>query len=124
MRLEGLVAFMVVLTATGGAAAHHPGSHAARLNDRQVKLDVAATVGETCLAMGTVRTGTPRAVLPPPGATPVTAEVVRTGAACSPGAASIRAEQVIEVGQDVRQIHLYVVGPDGVLLGTERIPVR
>jgi hypothetical protein len=44
--------------------------------------------------------------------------------ACAPAATVIRGEQLLEIGRDVRQVHLYVLGPDGVLIGTERLPLR
>jgi hypothetical protein len=121
----GLAAFVFALAGAGGALAHHPGSHATREPDGRVRVEAVATVGDSCLVFGAIRTGTPPAVLPPPGATPVTAYVERKAATgCISTATAIRGEGLLAIGTDVRQIHLYIVGPDGALIGTERVPLR
>jgi hypothetical protein len=72
-----------------------------------------------------MRVGTPPNVAAPPGATPVTAQVERTGSTgCKSAATAIRAERLLAIEPDVRQIHLYVVGPDGAVVSTERVPLR
>lgn len=116
---------LIVLLAAAGAQAHHPGSHATREKDGRVKVEAVATVGDSCLAIAAVRLGTPPNVTAPAGAAPVTAEVKRAGSTgCRAAATVLRAEHLLPLGAEVRQIHLYVVGPDGAVLSTERVPLR
>lgn len=121
---RGFAALVLVLAGTAAAQAHHPGSHASRETSGRVKLEVVATMGETCLAVGALRAGTPPGVAAPPGAAPFTAQVERTAGGCRAAATAIRAERLIELGTDVRQIHLFVLGPDGAVVSTERVPLR
>ena len=124
MLARGLMVCAVELALATAAEAHHPGSHATRREDGRVSVDVVATVADSCAEVAEVGLGTPPGVVPPPGSMPVTVRLRGGGGTCAAGAAVVRSEHVLEPGADVRQIHLYVLSPDGSLAATERIPVR
>ena len=124
MLARGIVVCGLELALATTADAHHPGSHASRREDGRVSVDVVATVADSCTGVAEVGLGTPPGVVPPPGSTPVTVRLRRDGGPCAAGAAVVRSDYVLEPGADVRQIHLYVLSPDGSLAATERIPVR
>jgi hypothetical protein len=106
------------------AAAHHPGSHAGRLPDGRVKLDV-ATVGDGCTSMGTIAPGLPGGVSAPPGAAPVTAQLDRPReAVCTMVAKPVTGEAFLDLPVGTGAIHLFIVGPEGAVRSTERVPVR
>jgi hypothetical protein len=106
------------------AAAHHPGSHATRLPDGRVELEV-ATVGDGCTSMGPIAPGLPAGVSPPPGAAPVTARLARpAGTVCTMIAKPVRGEAVLRLPPATAAIHVFIVGPDGAVQSTERVPVR
>ena len=118
-----LVAAVLALTPGPGAQAHHPGSHASRLEDGRVRVEVVATVAESCTEIVEIRSGAPPGVAAAPGSTPVTARLGREGP-CAPAVRTVHAQHVLEASRDVRQIHLHVLAPDGSLAATERFPVR
>ena len=124
MLARGLVLCGLELALATAAEAHHPGSHASRREDGRVSVEVVATVADSCTRLAEVGLGTPPGLVPPPGSTPVTARLRREERPCAAGVAAIRSEHVFDPGADVRQIHLYVLSPDGSIAATERIPVR
>ena len=106
------------------AIAHHPGSHATRLSDGRVKLEV-ATVGDGCTGMGTIAAGVPRGTTAPPGAVPVIATVKRPAEAiCIMIAKPVTGEAVLALPASAAAIHLFIVDPDGTVRSTERVPIR
>jgi hypothetical protein len=124
MRLRPFFAALALTAATGAALAHHPGSHAVREKDGRVRLDVAATAPETCAAVAGIRNVTPPRVASPPGGAPVTVQLSRKPGACSPAPTLVRHEGFLDIAEGVRLLHLYVVGADGAVLATERVPLR
>ena len=107
-----------------GAVAHHPGSHAAKQRDGRVRLEVVATVTDTCTSIAQVRIGLPPGVAAAPSGTPVTARLRRQEGPCEEAPTAIRGIEALELDASVGQLHLYVIAPDGSLASTERIPVR
>ena len=106
------------------AAAHHPGSHATRLGDGRVRLEVTA-IGDGCTSMGPIAPGLPRGVGAPPGAAPVTATLKRPAEAmCIMIAKPVTGEAVLDLPASTPAIHLFIVGPDGAVRSTERVPIR
>ena len=109
---------------TSPVLAHHPGSHAARDADGRVRLEVVVTAADACTTIAALSAGAPPGVAPVPGSAPVTARLQRPGGACATVVTAVGAQGRLELGQDARQILLYVVGPDGAVASTERIPVQ
>jgi hypothetical protein len=106
------------------ALAHHPGSHATREGGNRVRIEAVALATDDCTRIETIRPGTPDIVKAPAGLIPVTARLRRGEGACMAAAAAVRGEQVLELPAGVQQILLYVEGPDGRLVSSERVPVR
>lgn len=120
-----VLAALTLLTPLGeGALAHHPGSHAAREASGRVRLDVAATAPETCLTVAGIRNVTPPRVSAPPAAAPVTVSLARKTGACSPQPTIVRGQTFLDIAQGVQLLYLYIVGADGVIIATERVPLR
>jgi hypothetical protein len=120
---------LVLLVSLGFAApalAHHPGSHATRGADGRVRIEAVAVANDRCSALGPVAAGAPGRVTAPAGTVPVTVQrrVISPGATCPPEPVRLSAEGVVEVPRGAGQIMLYVLGPDGEVQATERIPVR
>jgi hypothetical protein len=106
------------------ALAHHPGSHANRVAGG-VRLEAVVTVPDGCTAIGAVVAGTPPGVSAPPSAEPVTVRLERpAGAACTQVLTSVRREVTIPVATDRGSLHLFVVGADGRVTSSERVPIR
>jgi hypothetical protein len=115
---------LVLAALSGPAAAHHPGSHAARQPDGRVRVEVATLVADSCTSLGPVTAGAPPAVRPAAGAMPVTAQLRRPpGAACTGAVTRLTGEATVEAGRDVRQIMLYILAPDGTVVSSERLPL-
>jgi hypothetical protein len=109
----------------GPAFAHHPGSHATRQADGRVRVEVAALATDACTSFGPVTAGAPTAVTPAPGTLPVSAQLLRpAGPLCAQAVTRVAGEAMFEVAPDVRQIMLYIVGPDGTVASTERVQIR
>jgi hypothetical protein len=106
------------------ALAHHPGSHATREGGNRVRVEAVALATDDCTRIETIRPGAPPVVKAPSGLTPVTARLRRGGGACVAAAAAVRGEQVLDLPTGVQQILLYVEGPDGALMSSERVPVQ
>ena len=114
-----------LLLASPGALAHHPGSHANRLPDGRVRLEVATLATDACTRVGTVASGAPASVKAPPGAAPVTARLVREGSgACATVVTAAKSEVVLDLGRGASHVFLYILTPDGTVASTERVPVR
>ena len=119
-----MLALSVALVAATAASAHHPGSHAARQPDGRVQLDLAVTVRDSCTRVAEVAAGPPPGVAAAPGASPVTVRLARSGDACEAAASVIRAERSLALPGQAGQILVYVLGTDGALASTERVPLR
>jgi len=119
-----VAAFAILLLPSVGAG-HHPGSHATRASDGAVQLDVAAVVADACTTIASVTRGAPSGVTPPPGSTPVLVRLQRDDSQpCAVVVSVARSTTVLNIGPGVRHIHLYVVGMDGQLVSSERVPVH
>ena len=121
VRPTALVVLALVLSTS--AHAHHPGSHANRQRDGHVRVQVVITTADSCTDIAEVVVGPPPGLSSVPGSSPVTARLRRRGGRCESLVTILRAEQVLQVGQEVRQIHLFVSDPDGGVLATERVPI-
>ena len=126
MRASGLWAGVLMLGWLGGAEAHHPGSHASREKNGQVRIDIAAATTDSCLAVGTVRNVAPPRVSAAPASAPVTVQLQRsTGSApCRTTPTVVRAERRLEIAAGVQQLHLFILAPEGTILSTERVPLQ
>ena len=126
MRKAALLACLALPPFWSGAAlAHHPGSHASRLSDGRVRVEVAAVATDGCTRIERVRVAAPPSVSAVPGAAAVTAELVRAGAGpCTMAVVAVRSETVLDLAPGIRQIMLYILAPDGTLASTERVPIR
>lgn len=117
------VAAAAIAWGTGGHA-HHPGSHATREPDGEVRVDAVAMAADACTTIGAIRIGTPPSITPAPGSEAVTVSLTREGEACAAVVTATRAEEVLQIAPEAKQILLYFLGPDGSLLSTERVPIR
>lgn len=126
MRLNPSVLGLALAGMVAGAAlAHHPGSHANRQPDGRVRVEVATLASDACTTLGPVKAGAPASVAPAPGAVPVTAQLLRSaGAVCATVVTRVASEAVFDGAPNERQIMLYIVGPDGAVASSERIPIR
>ena len=124
MRSAARAAVLILSASVAPALAHHPGSHAARDADGGVRLEVVVTAADACTSIAQVRPGAPPGIAAVPGSAPVTARLQRPGGACAAVVTAVRAEERLDLGREVGQILLYVVGPDGAVASTERVPVR
>lgn len=106
------------------ALAHHPGSHAQRLSDRRVRVEVTATVPDTCTRIASVQAGRPEGVEPVAGTLPVTVRLSRPAdAICATQVVAVKDTAVLAMPSG-NMLMLYVVGQDGAVAGTERVPIR
>lgn len=124
-----LVGLLSLVAAVGlmlaDAVAHHPGSHAVRASDGQVRLDVVAPVTDGCTKVGTVQRGVPPSARAPAGVDPVVVQLERpAGAVCTQALGIARAETVLDTPPSLAALHLFVVAADGRVTATERVPVR
>jgi len=106
------------------ADAHHPGSHATKQSDGRIRLEVVATVTDTCTQIAEVGIGAPVGVSAASGSVSVTVHLRRPDGVCASAVAVVRAERVLDLGQEAAPIHLYVLAPDGSVASTERVPIR
>lgn len=108
-----------------GASAHHPGSHATRERDGRIRIEAVAMAADSCTTIASIRPGAPPSVTAPPGAQPVTVQLQRPqDAVCATVVTAAKRTELLNLGADARQLHLYVLGPDGSVVATERVPVR
>jgi hypothetical protein len=114
----------ILLAFPAVAHAHHPGSHASRAGGNRIRIEAVALATDSCTRIEAIRPGAPAVVAAPPGLTPVTARLRRGEGTCTATASAVRGEQVLELPAGVQQILLYVEGPDGALVSTERVPIR
>jgi hypothetical protein len=122
-RLAG--AACLLIASTGTAPAHHPGSHAYRQPDGQVRLEIAAMAGDSCTRIASVEPGAPSGLRPPPGSEPVTVRLTRPQAAVCATVVSVAThEAILPASAKVTHLHLYILAPDGRVQGSERVPVR
>jgi hypothetical protein len=122
--LAALLALVLAILAAAETLAHHPGSHAERLPDGRVRLDAAAVAADACTTIEAIERGAPSSAKPPPGAEPVTVRLRRPdGTACATVVTAARRETVFAIPPEVKVLHLFIVGPDGVR-ATERVPIR
>ena len=107
------------------AVAHHPGSHAARLAERRVRLDVAVNVADGCTTIGAIRRGVPAGVQAPASADPVSVQLQRPPEAmCTQAIRTLRAEAVFNTLETIGAFHVFTIAPDGRVTATERVPIR
>ena len=120
-----ITAVAVAALLSSAALAHHPGSHASRQPDGRVRVDIVATASDSCTSIASVAPGAPAGIRPPQGSEPVTVRLVRpAGAACATMVTAARADATISVPPRASHLHVYILGPDGQVQGTERVPVR
>jgi hypothetical protein len=108
------------------SSAHHPGSHARRLNAAAVWLDAVAMVADGCTKIEKVSLGTPDGASRPRDAVPVTIRLQRPPAdmACIQVVSVQRRSQEIFVPRGEFQLHLYFVDSEGKVLTTERVRIE
>ena len=114
------VAFVV----STSASAHHPGSHAARQPDGRVRLEVVATVPDTCTRIADIAAGSPSGVAAAPGTAPVTVRLVRSEGACEAQVGALDTSWSLDAPGRIGTIMVYVLGTDGTLAATERVPIE
>ena len=121
----GCISFCLMLVFAAGAEAHHPGSHARRLPDGRVQLELAAAAADACTTIGDVRPGVPGGLSAPAGSTAYTVQLHRQeDAVCASVVTALRRETAIEVPKTSSGIHLYILTPSGIVQATERVPIR
>jgi hypothetical protein len=119
-----LLGLASALLQTSSAMAHHPGSHASRLPDGRVKLEV-GTSGDGCTTVGAISAGVPAGVSAPPGASPVTVRLNRPPeTVCTMELKPVAGEAVLVLPAAVRAIHVFILGQDGTVRATERVPIH
>jgi hypothetical protein len=118
-----LVLPLAVLGASA-ASAHHPGSHAARQPDGRIRLEIAVPTSDLCTGIGDVALGPPPGIAPAPGAAPVTVHLKRPDGPCVGAASVARGEQMLDLPRQESQVLVYVIGEDGTIVSTERVPLR
>ena len=121
---RAVLLLIAALVLSEPAHAHHPGSHASRSGDGRVRVEVVAPRADDCNAIEEIVAGAPPGLSAPSGSVPVTARLSRRDGACSAGATVVRSERSLDLGPDARDIHLFVLAPDGSLAATERVPIR
>jgi hypothetical protein len=120
-----LIAALLSTVLAAEAAAHHPGSHARRQEDGTVALEASVVAGDACTRIGSVSAGPPPGVAGVAGLAAVTARLEREGSGACPDTASLLKSEVrVSLPARERQIILYILAPDGTLVGSERVPVR
>jgi hypothetical protein len=123
--LVGLGAVLGGLLLAASAMAHHPGSHARRQADGQVRLEAIVIAGDACTDIGEIARGVPEAAGPPPGAEPVTIRLTRPPEAiCATVVRAVSKVATLAVSPHTERLHLYVVDPNGSVQATERVPIR
>lgn len=119
----GLVAVAAVAVE---ALAHHPGSHARRLQSGTIRLEAVAILPDSCTRIASIRPETPPdEPSPAAGSVPVTLRLARPAdAACAMVVGT--GEMAIELAPDpsATRIHLYTIAADGRLSATERVAIR
>lgn len=122
------VAMASLLLATGmtvQALAHHPGSHAVRQGDGRVRLQTAASASDACTTIQSVTLGAPPAVKAVPGITSVTVRLQRpAGAVCATTVTALHEETMLDVPDSATALLVYVVGPDGSVVASEKVPIN
>lgn len=120
-----LTAIAFAMAMTVQAMAHHPGSHARRQDDGRVGLDVATSASDSCTTIRSVAVGAPPQVKPVAGSTPVTVRLQRPeGAICATVVTALHEAAVLDVPASSTILNLYVLGPDGTVAASERVPIR
>jgi hypothetical protein len=120
-----LCSLVLGIAATVEAFAHHPGSHATRKGVGTVWLEAVVTVSDGCTTIGSVALGAPAGVSVPPSAEPVTVRLARPqGAMCTQALGSARSESALTVPAARGSLHLFVLGLDGRVVSSERVPIR
>lgn len=119
----GLTAVVVVAVE---ALAHHPGSHARRLDNGTIRVDAVAVLSDACTRVASIRAETPPdEPAPATGSIPVTLRLSRPAdAVCATVVGTGEATIEIDARPAAARIHLYTLGADGRLLATERVPIR
>jgi hypothetical protein len=110
------------------AEAEHPGSRAIRESATRVRIEAAALAADNCTRFEAIRPGAPAVAKTRSGAgsgaVPVTARLRRGPGTCRSGTKAVRGAAVLNLPVGTQQILIFLVGPDGALLGREQVPVR
>jgi hypothetical protein len=124
--IVGLVSLLLAVgLMIAEAVAHHPGSHASRRSDGQIRLDVAANLTDSCTTIASVSRGAPPNAQPPSGADPVLVRLQRPAeAVCAQVVRTARAETVLDTPRGIAALHLFHLAADGRVAATERVPIR
>ncbi len=105
------------------AMAHHPGTHAAAQGDGRVRIDAVATASDTCTTIAAVEPGAPKGVQRTKDSEPVTVRLARKAdAVCGQAVQAVRMQAVLAL-PPAKVLLVYVVGADGQVVATERVPV-
>ena len=106
------------------ALAHHPGSHAERTAAARVRLDASILVETNCLAIGEISSGAPSGLKVPRDAAGVTVRLSKSGqAACEAEVRRLDSHAELTVPAEKQLLLLYIVGDQGAVIGTERVPI-
>ena len=121
-----LLALLIAgIAATFETQAHHPGSHAVRVDDQRVRLTAVVTVADTCTDIAGLTPVAHAGATSPGGARPVTVRLSRdAGGACAPALTVRKLTGEIPAAAPAALLHLYVVAADGKLLSTERVRIE
>jgi hypothetical protein len=122
--LSAVAALLIGLFVAVEAVAHHPGSHARRVGAGQVELDAAVSASDACTRIERMEPGTPQGVQAPTGAAPVVVRLVRPDGLCATVVSALREARTLSVPAGTTALLLYVVGPDGRVAASERVPIR
>ena len=122
--LSAVAALLLGLLVAVEAVAHHPGSHARRIAAGQVELDAAVSASDACTRIERIEPGTPHGVQAPAGAAPMVVRLARPEGVCATVVSALRETRAVGVPAGVTVLLLYVVGPDGRVAASERVPIR
>jgi hypothetical protein len=129
VRLWPSLALLAILSASivvaVEAAAHHPGSHARRLNPAAVWIDVAYLATDGCTKIGQVKTGLPPGISRPRDGVAVIVQLRRenAGQPCIQAVSAQRAGREIFIPRGEILIHLYVLDVNGAVVNSERVRI-
>lgn len=127
LALGSLLLGLATVTAVAVEAfAHHPGSHARRLDAGSVRVEAVAVLADSCTRVASIRAGTPpEEPAPAAGSLPVTMQLSRpAGAVCATVVGKGEAVIELDAAPQMQRVHLYTLGPDGRLVATERVAIR
>jgi hypothetical protein len=121
-----LRAALLIMSAglASSALAHHPGSHVERTAAATVRLDASVLVETSCLTITEISAGAPKELTIPQDAAGVTIRLAKNGqAACEAGVRRLGSEAELKVPAEQRFLLLYIIGDQGTVIGSERVPI-